>query len=229
MMFSPWDGPITLTRSWCLWELLSTIETNATFSACFAVSEQENFEAALLANPDTVLSAFAKIDVRRATAGSASDQAMILAAAESTESGTIGQNAIAIGRLREWVKSVARRIAANVPYHSRLIEGEPAALLATSNAETTVAKVATVLWEMEEYQEARELDDLVLRTRVARLGADHPDLASALDDREVPMEEYWRFCAQSTNLHSQPRATESVDVFELLDSSSDDDVVVVLD
>jgi hypothetical protein len=231
MMFSPWDRPVTLTRSWCLWELLSTVETGATFSACLAAAEQETFEVELLANPDKVLSAFANIDVTKCTAGSASDQAMILAAAERTASGTTGQNALAVGELRKWVKSVARRIAATAPRQVGA-DGSSSSvpLLATLVAETTVTKVATVLWEMDEYKEARELDNLVLSTRVARLGQDHPDLAAALGDREVPMEDYWRFCAQSTNTpERRQQPVVGVELLELLDSSSDDDVVVILD
>ena len=84
--------------------------------------------------------------------------------------------------------------------------------------------------QIREYKEARELDNLVLSTRVARLGQDHPDLAAALGDREVPMEDYWRFCAQSTNTpERRQQPVVGVELVELLDSSSDDDVVVILD
>ena len=86
---------------------------------------------------------------------------------------------------------------------------------------------------MDEFWEARALDDLVLATRVERLGDEHPGIASAQRDRDAPLEAYWRFCAQSNPLAGA--ATETIDLQSsddeviLLESSDEDSDVVVID
>ena len=81
MMLSPWDNPITLTRSWCLFELLCTHRERARFDICMGRDERLRFRAGLMDHPETVLEVFARIDVEKARAGEKKDQEMILAEA----------------------------------------------------------------------------------------------------------------------------------------------------
>jgi hypothetical protein len=81
MMLSPWDNPITLTRSWCLFELLCTHRERARFDICMGKDEWLRFRAELMNDTETVLEAFAQIDVEKARATEKKDQEMILAEA----------------------------------------------------------------------------------------------------------------------------------------------------
>eukprot|EP01046_Picozoa_sp_COSAG06_P047972 COSAG06_NODE_7080_length_2641_cov_9.481904_2_plen_456_part_00 len=105
MMLSPWDNPETLTRSWCLFELLATHRSGKTYSICMGTAERDAFHTALCEHPDSVLEAFAGIDVTTARAGTAADQDMILKEAE--QYGIAKLNQVAIGELTKWVVSEA--------------------------------------------------------------------------------------------------------------------------
>ena len=87
LRLAPWESGATLSRAWCLWELYCTIAVGAKFSVSFGDAERQAFHETLL-DPQAytaVEAAFAKIDVREATAGSPADEAMIKAAVRGVE------------------------------------------------------------------------------------------------------------------------------------------------
>ena len=43
MLLSPWDKPVPLTRSWCLWEAFCTHDVGAGFSVCLPATQREAF------------------------------------------------------------------------------------------------------------------------------------------------------------------------------------------
>ena len=111
MVLQPWDSPLPLKRAWCLWELYCSHQAGVPFSVCLGPAEQRAFEAAILEDFDAVFAAFSQIDVATASAARLSDQEAIRGAVEE-EVGFARLNAIAIGRIREWVFEEADVIAA---------------------------------------------------------------------------------------------------------------------
>lgn len=109
MMLSPWDSPVPLTRSWCLWELYCSHKSGATFSVCLGPDEKTAFEQAILEDYDIVFEAFSKISVEHASAGNKLDETMIKEVVQQ-EVGFGNLNTIAFERMRTWIFGVARGI-----------------------------------------------------------------------------------------------------------------------
>ena len=118
MMMSPWDNPIPLSRSWCLWELFCTHDTEANFSVCLGPAEQTQFRESIVSGSDIVMKAFASIDVRKAKAGKAEDQKRILDAVEESV-GSDQLNAIALREIRTWLVSEARQLLSGATIKGR--------------------------------------------------------------------------------------------------------------
>lgn len=43
MVLAPWNDPLPLTRSWCLWEVLATLATRSKFSVCLPPEQRDDF------------------------------------------------------------------------------------------------------------------------------------------------------------------------------------------
>ena len=169
MMLSPWESPVPLTRSWCLWELHCTVETGSKFTVCLGPAEQAAFEAAVLESLNALLDSFASIDVRNARAGSPADQANILAAVKQSTGGAARLNGLAIQRLRSWVVGEARAMVRN-----DLANG----VLSTQSLETAQS-VASVLRQLGEHSDAIHLAELVVRGKAGFHGEHHASTLSS--------------------------------------------------
>ena len=44
LILAPWKNPIPLRRSWCLWEINSTIETESKLEVVLPKSQEDDFE-----------------------------------------------------------------------------------------------------------------------------------------------------------------------------------------
>jgi tetratricopeptide (TPR) repeat protein len=203
MMLSPWDDPIPLTRAWCLWELVCTVQTGATFSVCLGPAEQAAFEATILevGGFRKIVEAFARIDVANAEAGNPHDKAMILGQAESSEGGLQGLNATAVGTLRRWfvgfVVGLGRRARAQggaegagamlavgsalnqlgAVEESIELYGAAAAAYEAEDDEGNAAvaryNLANLLMRLGRHAEARSLLEAALADETERYGAEH--------------------------------------------------------
>ena len=84
LVLSPWRDPLPLTRAWCLWEILKTVESSgATLTIQLPPSEAASFEEALVRDFDSIATSLSKIDVRRAEAFKEEDRRMIHTAVEA--------------------------------------------------------------------------------------------------------------------------------------------------
>ena len=106
MVLAPWEKPIPLTRSWCLWEIFCTIDVGAKFTVCLPNKEKKAFQEALRKDFQVYLHAMAHLDIAEAKAGDPADQTRILDAVRATTEGTSGVNAVAKGQMREWMLRV---------------------------------------------------------------------------------------------------------------------------
>ncbi len=48
LVLQPWDAPLPLTRSWCLWELLSTVDGGTQLDVVLSPAQNESFQRALV-------------------------------------------------------------------------------------------------------------------------------------------------------------------------------------
>eukprot|EP01045_Picozoa_sp_COSAG04_P008849 COSAG04_NODE_499_length_13372_cov_8.292398_4_plen_328_part_00 len=155
MVLSPWDNPLPLTRSWCLWEIFCTVATGSKFSVCLGPAEEAAFEAALLGNAgkgfESVQAAFTHIDVEKAEAGNPADQEMILNAAREAPGGTEGINAVACDQLRAWTLDKVQWLVARKAKPGRAL------VLETKQACAVGHQVAVVLGQAGRHAEVRPL------------------------------------------------------------------------
>ena len=114
MVLTPWDSPVPLTRSWCLWELFCTVDTGAAFSVALPPEQEGQLVAALRQDPGRLLSAVSTIDVARAQAGKESDRAMILDSVRRSDGGTARLNELAGRVMREWAVETLDRVLAGM-------------------------------------------------------------------------------------------------------------------
>ena len=107
-MLSPWRKPIPLRRSWCLWEILCTIEAGAAaqFSVQLSADEEADFIAAVAGSWHSAQEALTAVDVREAEAWQATDRAAIAAAVEAGV-GFEETNVAVTAKLREWLAATA--------------------------------------------------------------------------------------------------------------------------
>ena len=80
LVLMPWDDPIPLTRAWCIWEILSTIDDGkAKLEICLPAVEQKAFADFLVEKgSDKVIVKMVGMDVQRAEAWKKEDRDAIL-------------------------------------------------------------------------------------------------------------------------------------------------------
>ena len=118
LVLSPWNAPIPLTRSWCLWELASVAQTGARLDFALGTADAASLEKGLPKKFKALVSDLALVDIRRALAHHHPDKKIIREVAESTI-GLNEFNAQVIGLVREWLVHVGREMLAKLPYEER--------------------------------------------------------------------------------------------------------------
>ena len=78
MCLHPYDRPIVLRRSWCMFEAFQALELGADLLMCFAPDDERAFYDALQAQEFDAKRVVAKLDAQQARATEPSDQVMIL-------------------------------------------------------------------------------------------------------------------------------------------------------
>jgi tetratricopeptide (TPR) repeat protein len=109
LVLSPWNDPIPLTRSWCLWELVSTAELagQVEFVVRLPAGEHDHFTTAIRENAGVVYQSLLDVDARRAEASVDSDRIMIAEAIEKTV-GYAAVNAMVKDQMTNWIISTVR-------------------------------------------------------------------------------------------------------------------------
>ena len=165
MVLAPWDRPVVLTRMWCLWEMFCTVDTKSTFHISLGAAQEQALEAALVANGEALLDAFASIDVRTARAGP-DDTALIMGAIEQLPGGVMGLNKLAMERMRSWAfEKVKQMVSARRDGTGRV-----------SQVERELAELGQLGWflfRLGETDAARQLYEEVIAGQTAQLGASH--------------------------------------------------------
>ena len=162
LVMMPWEDPAPLKRSWCLWEILSSLEGKATLDVRMHADEKERFAEALRTDFGSIQLSMSKIDVAKAEAWSKEDQANILEAVKATEGGVNGVNAAILARMREWLAESARAVGG----------GEDADM-------DDIMRLASLLMDQGKLAEAEPLYRRALAGKEAQLGEAHPQTGDA--------------------------------------------------
>ena len=101
LVLCPWD-PVPLTRAWCLWEILCSVESGAEFRVVLPPVQAKAFTEVLVEDFKSIAGALSRVDVAKSEAFEPRDQEMILSAVEDGV-GFLELNQVVIGQLREWV------------------------------------------------------------------------------------------------------------------------------
>ena len=134
MVMNPWDGPLVLSRLWCLWELHCAINTSSGFAICLSPQQEEAFCASLGAGEEfgeTAIKALARVDVNKAQ-GHPKDKEMIMGGIAASPGGAEALNEAAVKQLRElFVGATARDFVDSQRSPDGSLETEKAILAAT--------------------------------------------------------------------------------------------------
>ena len=165
LVMMPWEDPAPLKRSWCLWEILSSLEGKATLDVRMHADEKERFAEALRTDFGSIQLSMSKIDVAKAEAWSKEDQANILEAVKATEGGVNGVNAAILARMREWLAESARAVGG----------GEDADM-------DDMMRLASLLSDQGKLAEAEPLYRRALAGYEAQLGEAHPSTLNTVNN-----------------------------------------------
>ena len=111
LMVLEWEDPKPLSRAWCLWEIVSTVNTKSDFQVIMSLPSGSGFFMALEKNFAAVVSKLLSVDVSKAQAFNPSDEANIKKAVEAT-AGFDKVNQQVIKVLREWMFQVSLNVFA---------------------------------------------------------------------------------------------------------------------
>eukprot|EP00808_Paulinella_micropora_P014461 g41167.t1 len=149
---SQWTNPVPLTRAWCLWEILCTSRTKATFEIILPPKEEQSLLKALVTQEgfDSIAAMLATVDV-----------------ANAKREGIHGLNKVVIEQLRDWLAKTAK--AAIPEDHS---SNDPLSLINC---------VAVLLRDQGKQVEAEPLYRRALAGHEEELGATHPDKLTSVN------------------------------------------------
>lgn len=121
LVLTPWSAPVPLRRAWCLWEIYSTLRTEATLSVCMSDAETIDFHRALIESVDSVVRSLCTIDAETAEAGSQKDLDMIFAAVRTLDGGFQTLNVTVLQEMREWLLASISRALGQVGLHFEML------------------------------------------------------------------------------------------------------------
>lgn len=122
LVLQPWEAPLPLTRSWCIWEIFCTLSGAKRLTVCHPPAQATSFQAALLSRFGAIETALSKIDARRAEAFKEEDRANIYAAVEGSEGGFTAVNRRVHDQLREWLAQSGREALAELSMEEAKVE-----------------------------------------------------------------------------------------------------------
>ncbi|XRB05013.1 kinesin light chain [Pycnococcus provasolii] len=170
LILMPWDDPIPLTRAWCIWEILSTIDGQAKFEICLPAVEQKAF-AEFLVNEGAskVIVKMVRMDVQRAEAWNVTDRDAILDAVRAYPGGPSEVNKIIKDQMRSWVEESAISALNSLDKEKRAIS-------------ELLMDVAELVVQRGKYAEAEPLYREALDGRRRELGDAHPGTLDAINN-----------------------------------------------
>jgi len=97
-----WDDPKPLKRAWCLWEMVSTVNTESDFQVLMSPRNEASFVTALMEDFDNLVYKTCNVNLKEAEAFNPSDRDNIFKAVEAS-AGFERVNQQVIGIMRDWM------------------------------------------------------------------------------------------------------------------------------
>jgi len=173
IFFDSWNDPTPLKRSWCVWEILGSVQHQRELQAVFAPGQDEAFLEVLLDDADQITQRIVDMDTRKATCFKKEDQAMITEAIEKTlRQGFVTLNAVILQCLRTWLTEITHVAVEK----SRRSEGRSTKHALTCNQAGLFLKTQGV------YEKALRYLEEALDVYNEKLGGRHPFVAATLNN-----------------------------------------------
>ena len=156
LVLAPWEKPIPLTRSWCLWEIFSAAHTDSTLQVVMSKDQEARFLAHLRMDFGEINQSIESLDMKNAEAGNPKDKRMIQEAVEHSELGFDRINQICQHQVENSLIQFAKNALTRdgVDYH-------------------LMHMFAIILNERKKYQDAIYVSTLDIDTRKKILGKTH--------------------------------------------------------
>jgi tetratricopeptide (TPR) repeat protein len=159
LVLSPFDAPVPLSRSWCIFEILTTNLLGAELDIRIPSVEKDRFSAALASGEFDFNTWVRKIDIEKAEAFSEKDRMMILNLVRAKR-GVASLNAVVIQMLCGWLEQQGRAILAAIPADQQ------------SASSILMESLAKMLWGQGKTAEAYPLFREMVAMRRRALGAE---------------------------------------------------------
>jgi len=163
-----WDDPKPLSRAWCLWEMVSTVDTRSEFHVLMSPKNHKSFATALVTKFRHLVLKTCNVDLRSAQAFNPSDRDNIFKAVEAAV-GFNEVNKVIIGIMRNW-----------------MVESGKEALLGLPEEERAVSKLqnnlALLLQDQGKLSEAEPLYREALEESQRSFGDTHPDTLISINN-----------------------------------------------
>jgi len=163
-----WDDPKPLRRAWCLWEMVSTVDTRSEFHVLMSPKNHKSFAAALEEDFDNIVLKTCNVDLKSAQAFNPSDRDNIFKAVEAT-AGFGEVNKVVIGIMKKWMVESGKEALLGLP------EEERAVSVLQNN-------LARLLYDQGKLDEAEPLMREALEMKRRTLGDSHPDTLSSINN-----------------------------------------------
>jgi hypothetical protein len=159
LVLTPFDMPIPLERSWCIYEISTTIALGATLTVGIPSDEKQRFAAALASGGFDFNAWVKNIDIEKAEAFSTEDRDMIMGLVRRG-CGVINLNRLVVSELSNWLGQQGLSALQSLPRKERA----PSTLIET---------VADMLWRQGKPDQASPLLQEMVEGRRQLLGSKH--------------------------------------------------------
>jgi hypothetical protein len=159
LVLTPFDKPIPLTRSWCIYEIHTTQRLGATLDIRIPSNEQQRFATALAAGEFDFNDWVLNIDIEQAQAVDERTKSWILEMVRR-EVGVASLNRSVVSMLCEWLCKQGEAALALLPAQER-------------KTSALMANMADMLWRQGKAAEAEPLLREIVTDRQEVLGLDH--------------------------------------------------------
>ena len=163
-----WDDPKLLSRAWCLWEMVSTVDTKSEFHVLMSPKNHKSFATALVNDFDSIVLKTCNVDLKSAQAFNPSDRDNIFKAVEAT-AGFDEVNKVVIGIMKEWMAESGKEALLGLPEEERAVS-------ALQN------NLAVLLEDQGKLNEAEPLFRESLEGSRRTLGDTHPSTLTSINN-----------------------------------------------
>ena len=190
LVLMPWNDPIPLTRAWCIWEILCTIDDGAAkLDVRLSTREQGAYADYLVREGvENVVRSMLKLNVERAEAWNKDDQDNILAAVRQYPGGASEVNKRVKDQMRSWLIDSAK-VA---------LDGLSSEMRATS---MLLMGVANLLFQQGKYDDAEALYREAIEGRRRVLGDAHPSTLDSTNNLAVLLKDLGRYAEAEPLCH----------------------------